>query len=59
MSDTENQAIMTLAVMAAFADGSKHSSERNELSAIASSLGLDNKVQLLQIDQAVLRQQAM
>ena len=32
MSDTENQAIMTLAVMAAFADGSKHSSERNELS---------------------------
>ena len=59
MSDTENQAIMTLAVMAAFADGSKHSSERNELSAIASSLGLDNKVQLLQIDQAVLRQQAL
>ncbi|UOO90047.1 DUF533 domain-containing protein [Vitreoscilla massiliensis] len=59
MSDTENQAIMTVAVMAAFADGSKHSSERNELSAIASSLGLDNKVQLLQIDQAVLRQQTL
>lgn len=57
MSNTENQAIMTVAVMAAFADGSKHATERKQLDAIASSLGLDNKVQLLQIDQAVLLQQ--
>ncbi|AUZ04045.1 TerB family tellurite resistance protein [Vitreoscilla stercoraria] len=56
MTEQENQAIMTIAVMAAFADGSKHSSERKQLSTIASSLGLDNQVQLLQIDQAVLRQ---
>lgn len=59
MTETENQAIMTLAVMAAFADGSKHSKEREQLGAIATSLGLDNKVQLLQMDQAVLRQQTV
>lgn len=54
MTPAETQAIATLAVLAAFADGSKHERERDELRRIAEGLGQDAAVRLPTLYQDVL-----
>jgi uncharacterized protein (DUF697 family)/tellurite resistance protein len=54
MTPAETQAIATLAVLAAFADGSKHDRERDELKRIAEGLGQADAVRLPTLYQDVL-----
>ena len=54
MTPAETQAIATLAVLAAFADGSKHERERDELKRIVDGLGHDDAVRLPTLYQDVL-----
>jgi tellurite resistance protein len=44
MTGQERQAIMTLAIMAAFADGRNEAAERDEVKRVADSLSLDSDV---------------
>ena len=54
MTPAETQAIATLAVLAAFADGNKHDRERDELKRIAEGLGQADAVRLPTLYQDVL-----
>jgi uncharacterized protein (DUF697 family)/tellurite resistance protein len=54
MTPAETQAIVTLAVLAAFADGAKHDRERDELKRIAEGLGRADGVHLPTLYQDVL-----
>jgi uncharacterized protein (DUF697 family)/tellurite resistance protein len=54
MTPAETQAIATLAVLAAFADGNKHERERDELKRITDGLGQDDAVRLPTLYQDVL-----
>lgn len=54
MTPAETQAIATLAVLAAFADGNKHDRERDELKRIAEGLGQADAVRLPSLYQDVL-----
>ncbi len=54
MTPAETQAIVTIAVLAAFADGAKHDRERDELKRIAEGLGRAEGVHLPTLYQDVL-----
>lgn len=54
MTSSETQAIVTLAVLAAFVDGEKHDRERDELKRIAEGLGQADGVHLPTLYQDVL-----
>lgn len=54
MTPTDTQAILTIAVLAAFADGDKHDRERDELKRIAEGLGRADGVHLPTLYQDVL-----
>src|SRR5688572_24764434 len=54
MTPAETQAIVTLAVLASFADGAKHDRERDELKRIAEGLGRADGVHLPTLYQDVL-----
>lgn len=54
LSPREQEAILTLCLMAAFADGAKHDREREEIRRVASSLASDGTVKLAGLYQDVL-----
>ena len=54
MTEQENKAIITLALMAAFADGDNSDVERNELKRIASALSKDTEINVAAIYQDVI-----
>ena len=54
MTETENKAIITLTLMAAFADGDNSEVERNELKRIARSLSKDAEINIAAIYQDVI-----
>ena len=54
MTDQERQAIMTLAIMAAFADDRKDAAERDQVKRIADSLSRDSELNVAAIYQDVL-----
>ncbi|MEO8384694.1 MAG: DUF533 domain-containing protein [Betaproteobacteria bacterium] len=54
MTETENKTIISLALMAAFADGDNSEVERNELKRIASSLSKDADINIAAIYQDVI-----
>jgi uncharacterized protein (DUF697 family)/tellurite resistance protein len=56
MTDSDRKAILTLCLMAAFADGDKHDRERDEVRRIADSLAGDGSVHLSALYQDVLLQ---
>jgi uncharacterized protein (DUF697 family)/tellurite resistance protein len=56
MTDQDRKAILTLCLMAAFADGDKHDRERDEVRRIADSLAGDGSVHLAALYQDVLLQ---
>lgn len=58
MTDTEQKSVMTLALMAAFADLANELSERAELSRIATSLASETTVNTAEIYQDVLMKRA-
>ncbi len=58
MTTTEHQAILTIAVLAALADGQKHERERGEIKRVADSLGQAEGVHLPALVQDVLLQRA-
>jgi uncharacterized protein (DUF697 family)/tellurite resistance protein len=54
MNEQEQKSILTLCLMAAFADGAKHERERDEIKRVASSLGGDGSTQIAALYQDVL-----
>jgi uncharacterized protein (DUF697 family) len=58
MTDQERQAIMTLAIMAAFADDRKEASERDEVRRVADSLSRDSDINVAALYQDVLLKRA-
>ena len=54
MTATEHQAILTISLLAAFADGQKHARERDEIKRIADGLGQADSVHLPTLYQDVL-----
>ena len=56
MTDTESRAIVTLALMAAFADGDKHAREREEIKRIADGFSRAEAINLPTLYQDVLMQ---
>lgn len=54
MTATEHQAILTISLLAAFADGQKHARERDEIKRIADGLGQSEGVHLPTLYQDVL-----
>lgn len=58
MTSSENQAIVTITLLAAFVDGDKHDRERAEIKRIAESLSQDEAVQLPTLVQDVLMKRA-
>ena len=54
MTDQEQTALLTLSLMAAFADGAKDERERAELKRIADSLSAESSVDLAALYQDVL-----
>ncbi len=56
MTDTEHQAILTISLLAAFADGQKHARERDEIKRIVDGLGQAEGVHLPTLYQDVLLQ---
>ncbi|MFT3954174.1 MAG: DUF533 domain-containing protein [Piscinibacter sp.] len=54
MTETETRAVLTVAVLAAFADGSKHERERAEIKRIAEGLSASDAAQLPTLLQDVL-----
>ena len=54
MNNQEREAILTLALMAAFADGGKHDSEHAEIKRIVEALGAENGVNTAALYQNVL-----
>ena len=54
MSPTETRAVLTLCVLAAFADGEKHERERAQIKQVADGLAQDDTVQLPALYQDVL-----
>ena len=54
MNTAETRAVLTVAVLAAFADGAKHERERSEIKRIAEGLSQDDAVQLPTLYQDVL-----
>ena len=54
MTDQERQAIMTLAIMAAFADDRKDAAERDQVKRIADSLSRDSELNVAAVYQDVL-----
>ncbi|MBL8328032.1 MAG: TerB family tellurite resistance protein [Rubrivivax sp.] len=54
MSPSETQAVLTISLLAAFADGSKHERERAEIRRIAEALSNDDAVRLPSLVQDVL-----
>jgi uncharacterized protein (DUF697 family)/tellurite resistance protein len=54
MTDTETRAVLTVALLAAFADGSKHERERAEIKRIAEGLSQSDAVHLPTLYQDVL-----
>ena len=54
MTEQQNKAIITLALMAAFADGDNSDVERDELKRIASSLSKDTEINVAAIYQDVI-----
>ena len=58
MTDLEHQAILTIALMAAFAEGDHSDTERAELKRIANSLSQDGKINVATIFQDVILHRA-
>jgi len=58
MTDQERQAIMTLAIMAAFADDRKEAAERDEVRRVADSLSRDSDINVAALYQDVLLKRA-
>jgi uncharacterized protein (DUF697 family) len=58
MTDQERQAIMTLAIMAAFADDRKETAERDEVRRVADSLSRDSDINVAALYQDVLLKRA-
>ena len=58
MTDLEHQAILTIALMAAFAEGDHSDTERAELKRIANSLSQDGKINAAAIYQDVILHRA-
>ena len=58
MTDQERQALMTLAIMAAFADDRNEAAEREELKRVADSLSRDSDVNVAALYQDVLLKRA-
>ena len=54
MSDIQNQAMMAITMMAAYADGEKHKNENKEISEIAVNLANGEYMNLVQVNQDVL-----
>ena len=58
MTETEQRAIMTLVLMAAFADGQNDATERAEITRIAASLSQGQPIDLASVNQDVLLKRA-
>ena len=58
MTDQERQALMTLAIMAAFADDTNEAAERDEVKRVADSLSRDSDVNVAALYQDVLLKRA-
>jgi len=58
MTDQERQAIMTLAIMAAFADDRNDATERDEVKRVADSLSRDSEINVAALYQDVLLKRA-
>jgi len=58
MTDQERQAIMTLAIMAAFADDRNDAAERDEVKRVADSLSRDSEINVAALYQDVLLKRA-
>jgi uncharacterized protein (DUF697 family)/tellurite resistance protein len=58
MTDQERQALMTLAIMAAFADDRNEAAERDEVKRVADSLSRDSEVNVAALYQDVLLKRA-
>ena len=56
MDTSQQRAVLTLCLMAAFADGSNDDSERAEIRRIAAALGTDSSIDVNAIYQSVLLQ---
>lgn len=59
MTDTETRAVLTVALLAAFADGSKHERERAEIKRIAEGLSSSDAIHLPTLVQDVLMRRVM
>jgi uncharacterized protein (DUF697 family)/tellurite resistance protein len=58
MTDQERQALMTLAIMAAFADSRNETAERDEVKRVADSLSQDSEINVAALYQDVLLKRA-